>query len=155
MNQIPAIVRFRGRWSLLCNFHPAPVAWQGITYPTSEHAFNAGKTFDAILRRRIALAPTPQVAKRLGRRYPLRPDWDIAVRYDVMREVLHAKFTQHPFRRELLLSTGEAHLTEGNTWHDQHWGNCTCGIRPACDLPGLNYLGRMLMQLRDELRRQP
>lgn len=146
------IERFRGRWSLLCNFHPAPVYWEGILYPTSEHAFNAGKTLDQTLRLRISLAPRPLVAKRIARRYPLQPHWDIAVRYDVMREVLRAKFTQHPYRREVLLSTGEAYLTEGNTWHDNHWGDCTC-LRPACiAAPGMNYLGRMLMKLRDELR---
>lgn len=81
---------------------------------------------------------------------PLRPDWD-NIRYQVMEQVLWAKFTCHPGRIEALLSTEDALLVEGNHWHDQHWGCCMCG-REKCAEPGQNHLGRLLMELRDELR---
>ncbi|GAA0583184.1 hypothetical protein GCM10010172_80290 [Paractinoplanes ferrugineus] len=141
---------FRGEFGFLSNFHPAQLTWEGITYPTSEHAFNAGKTLDHDERWQISLAPTPKLAKQMGRSVKLRPLWDASVRYDVMAEVLRAKFACHPMRIDALLGTGGAILVEGNTWHDQHWGDCRCGL-PRCARPGENHLGRMLMELRAKL----
>lgn len=145
-----AITQFRGAWAFLSNFHPAPLAWEGLTYPTSEHAFNAGKTVEPDLRRWIAAANTPKEAKRRGHQVRLRDTWDGKVRYDVMRGVLRAKFTDVPGRIAALLNTGDADLIEGNTWHDQHWGDCYCE-RKACAVAGANHLGRMLMELRRDL----
>lgn len=141
---------FYGRWAFLSNFYPSPLAWEGITYPTAEHAYNAGKTTNRAARYVIAEAPTPALAKRKGRALELRPNWDLQVRYEVMREILWAKFTAHPGRIDALLSTGDALLVEGNRWHDQVWGDCYCG-RPQCLEPGHNHLGWMLMELRAQL----
>lgn len=146
----PVISQFRGPWAFLSNFHPAALTWENITYPTSEHAFNAGKTTEPDLRRWIAAADTPREAKRRGQLVRLRDRWDDEVRYQVMRDVLRAKFTADPRRIASLLNTGDADLFEGNTWHDQHWGTCHCGL-PKCSDPGANHLGRMLMNLRTEL----
>jgi ribA/ribD-fused uncharacterized protein len=148
------IDRFTGRWAFLCNFHPAPLTWEGQVYPTSEHAFNAGKTTDWLLRHYISNVPTPGAAKKAAKLLPLRPGWNIEVRYDVMWAVLWAKFSCQQRRIDALLSTGDAYLIEGTTWHDNHWGNCTC-LRPACTTTtGLNHLGSMLMDLRDIFREQ-
>lgn len=144
------IMAFRGAWAFLSNFHPAVLVWEDIEYPTSEHAFNAGKTLNHLERCRIAIASTPREAKRLGRSVQLRPGWDERVRFEVMAAVLRAKFTCRPERAAALLGTGDAMLVEGNTWHDQTWGDCRCG-RPTCTEPGANHLGRLLMKLRDEL----
>lgn len=146
----PTIDSFRGRWAFLSNFHPAPMMWSGILYPTSEHAFNAGKTLDDEQRYWIADAPTPREAKRRGRTVELRQGWDERVRFEVMASVLEAKFGCHPGRVAALLSTGGAVLVEGNTWHDQVWGDCRCG-RAACLPAGANHLGRLLMELRARL----
>jgi ribA/ribD-fused uncharacterized protein len=146
-----AIERFAGHWRFLSNFFPAVLVWDGIHFPTSEHAFNAGKTLNIEQRIRIAAAPTAAEAKRLGRCLTLRPGWDESVRYQVMTAVLRAKFTCRADRTKLLLSTGDRLLVEGNDWHDQHWGDCVCG-RPSCATPGQNHLGRLLMELREELR---
>lgn len=146
-----AITEFRGQWAFLSNFHPAVLTWEGLTYPTSEHAFNAGKTLDQDTRRAIAAARTARQAKMMGRTVKLRSLWDSSVRYQVMEDVLWAKFTCHPGRIAALLATGDAQLVEGNTWHDQHWGDCSCGL-PKCAQSGANHLGRLLMELRSTLR---
>jgi ribA/ribD-fused uncharacterized protein len=145
------IREFRGRWAFLSNFHRAELLWEGIQYPTSEHAFNAGKTLDLDARRDIARAPTPREAKRCGRQVQLRPLWDERIRYEVMAEVLHAKFSARPERGEALLSTGDAVLVEGNRWHDVTWGRCLCVRHGGA---GENRLGKMLMALRDAYRAQ-
>jgi ribA/ribD-fused uncharacterized protein len=144
-----AITRFTGEWEFLSNFFPAMLVWEGMYFPTSEHAFNAGKTLDVAERFWIAGAPTPAEAKRRGRSVALRPGWDETVRYEVMAEVLRAKFTCRTERTKLLLSTGTAELVEGNYHHDQHWGRCNCAAHAG---RGDNHLGRLLMQLREELQ---
>jgi ribA/ribD-fused uncharacterized protein len=148
---MPSQIReFRGRWAFLSNFHPSPLVWEGIQYPTAEHAFNAGKTVDLGQRAWVAAAPTPREAKRRGRTVALRPWWDAEVRFEVMAEVLEAKFGGHPGRVHALLATGDALLVEGNTWHDNTWGDCRCG-RQVCIDPGRNALGVLLMGLRSDL----
>jgi ribA/ribD-fused uncharacterized protein len=63
-----------------------------------------------------------------------------------MREVLHAKFTQHAGLRALLLSTGDARIVE-HTRNDRYWGD-------GGDATGKNRLGQLLMELRAALRRR-
>lgn len=89
-------------------------------------------------------------AKRLGRKIKYRDDWE-EVKFQVMARLVTAKFLNHPELAKRLLETGDAKLIEGNTWHDNIWGNCTCG-RPECSATGLNWLGQILMTVREALR---
>ena len=43
-----------------------------------------------------------------------------------MADILTAKFTYNPELADKLVATTGRLLVEGNTWHDQTWGNCTC-----------------------------
>lgn len=138
---------FTGPYRYLSNFFPAPLVWEGIKFPTSEHAFNAGKTLDQHKRLWIAAAPSPGEAKSRGRSVQLRPGWDETVRYQVMEEVLAAKFADEHLAG-WLLATGELELVEANQHHDIHWGVCTCRRH---DGVGDNHLGRLLMELRTRL----
>ena len=79
------------------------------------------------------------------RKRRLRRDWESA-KVNVMREVVMAKFTQHPELRELLLSTGDAKLIE-HTANDDYWGD-------GGDGRGKNMLGRILMDVREQLRNE-
>ena len=63
----------------------------------------------------------------------------------VMREAVDAKFRQHEDLRALLLGTGDAKLVE-HTDNDDFWGD-------GGDGSGRNELGRILMAVRDALRR--
>lgn len=136
------ITSFSGPHRWLSNFWPAPVRMSGVVYPTVEHAYQAAKTTDPSLRQQIAAVRSPAEAKRLGRRLPLRPDWE-QIKQPVMLACLRAKF-RHPELHARLLATGDALLVEGNAWGDRYWGVCR-GI-------GQNHLGRLLMQVRNELR---
>jgi predicted NAD-dependent protein-ADP-ribosyltransferase YbiA (DUF1768 family) len=51
---------------------------------------------------------------------------------------------------EKLLATGEEILVEGNTWHDNFWGRCSCR---NCRGKGVNHLGQLLMERRAALHR--
>ena len=127
------------------NFSPHPIELNGGTWPTSEHYFQAQKFAGTEHEELVRLAKSPMVAARMGRsrQRPLRPDWE-AVKEDLMREALRAKFTQHPNLRALLLSTGESEIVE-HTTNDRYWGD-------GGDGTGRNRLGQLLTELRAELR---
>ena len=127
----------------LSNFYePAVVLYEGEEYPTTEHAFQAAKTLDVRERQEIQEAPTPGRAKKLGRKATLRFDWD-EIKIDVMLDLVRQKFQNWGLQQKLL-STGDVHLEEGNTWGDEFWG--------TCDGKGHNHLGKILMRVRDEVR---
>ena len=141
---------FDGKYAFLSNFYPSPITpfADNITYPTVEHAFQAFKTTNINKRLEIASQPTPGKAKRLGRSVDMRPEWR-DIRKDIMYICLKDKFSD-PSLRERLLATGNAELIEGNTWHDNVWGDCHC---PKCqNIPGENNLGKLLMKIREEIR---
>ena len=140
------IVKFAGAFSYLSNFHPSPFRLHGIMWPTAEHAFQGFKSRDEDEWHEMAAIPTPGGAKQAGRRLDLRPDWEL-VKKRVMFDVVMAKFSHNPELRGWLCATNSMHLAEGNTWHDQYWGDCHCG-RAACSEPGSNYLGKCLMGVR-------
>lgn len=94
----------------------------------------------------------PNGSKRLGREVEHRSDWE-QVKFQTMARLVLAKFSDHPDLALMLLATGDAMLIEGNTWHDNTWGDCKCG-RPECSQPGLNWLGSILMCVRETLRQQ-
>lgn len=91
----------------------------------------------------------PYGAKHVGRNVTLRPDF-VEVRVPVMAFFVQRKFTEHIVCRDYLLATGSACLVEGNTWHDNFWGDCRCG-KGACRAPGMNALGIILMTVRATL----
>lgn len=144
------IKEFSGIHEFLSNFWHSPFTHDGITYPTNEHFFQAMKTLDPTERKWIASAETPGIAKRRGRTCNLRYDWE-SVKDEVMLTGLRLKFSQ-PQLRIMLLMTGDQELVEGNWWHDNTWGNCSC---ERCHvIHGQNRLGKLLMQVREEIREE-
>ena len=139
---------FDGEFAFLSNFHPSMITVDGIEFPTVEHLFQAAKTVSLVEREKIAAALTPGQAKRLGRNVILCDNWE-EIKDDVMLNALRLKF-DNVFLRSLLLNTENEELVEGNTWHDNYWGNCTCD---RCkNIEGNNKLGKLLMQVREEIR---
>ena len=140
---------FTGEYHFLSNFCPCNVKYEGLTYPTTEHAYQAAKTIDVAHRKTFALEGrvmglpilSAGAAKRAGRRVPLREDWE-EVKLEVMEAILKLKFSQRYFRQRLI-DTGEEDLVEGNTWNNVFWGICR-GI-------GRNHLGKLLMKIRSQL----
>jgi dTMP kinase len=139
---------FSGKWAFLSNFYPGAILYEGVTYPSVEHAFQAAKTLDPKERLSIARAPSAGASKRMGRLVTLRSDWE-DIKDSIMLELLTDKFHSEPLSG-LLMATGQIDLTEGNTWHDQHWGDCACPRHVR--VPGKNMLGKLLEQVRSSLR---
>jgi ribA/ribD-fused uncharacterized protein len=136
------IESFSGEWRWLSNFYLVPVPFDGIWYPSVEHAYQAAKTDDPTLRAAIRLAPTPGKAKKMGRTIKLRPDWH-TVKMSVMVRLLRQKFKPGTTLAKLLVATNGRELIEDNRWGDTFWG--------ICRGKGENHLGNLLMLQRDRL----
>lgn len=120
---------------------------EGLVWPTGEHLFAALKASRPREYTDVWQASGPSSAKRIGRRLPLRGDWE-AVKYDVMVYVVQQKFAPGTHLAQRLKNTDASMLVEGTEWADRVWG---------LDLnaryhPGRNWLGRTLMARRAELR---
>ena len=144
---------FEGKYAFLSNFYDSPFIGNidEIEYPTVEHYFQAQKSLSLQERRMIAAAPTPGKAKYFGRHVDLRPDWEFK-KLKVMKYALKRKFDTYPDLKKQLLATDDAILIEGNTWHDNFWGDCSC--QKCKNIAGKNNLGKLLMMLRAEYREE-
>lgn len=136
------ITAFQGEYRWLSNFVSPRVWYDGVQYPTVEHAYQAAKTEIHEERQRIRSCKTAADAKRAGRTVTMRDDWDTD-KLAVMEGLIRQKFSKEPFRT-LLIATGDAEIVEGNTWNDKYWGQ----VRGS----GCNHLGRLIMQIRQEIR---
>jgi ribA/ribD-fused uncharacterized protein len=130
---------FQGELDFLSNFYPCDVWFEGVLYPSSEHAFAAAKTLDLQYREAIRQCKTAGQAKRMGREVSLRLDWD-KIRVDIMHTILYSKFMDNPELRKKLVKTYPTELVEVNYWGDTFWG--------VCEGVGENHLGKLLMELR-------
>jgi ribA/ribD-fused uncharacterized protein len=134
-----------GAYGYFSNFYPSPVTLKGKVWPTTEHYFQAMKYEGTPRASLILKASNPRKAATLGRcrTVPIREDWE-AVKYGVMREAVLAKFTQHEDLKGYLLDTGDERLVE-HTARDACWGD-------GGDGSGKNWLGMILMEVREEVR---
>jgi N-glycosidase YbiA len=138
---MPQITSFSGDYAFLSNFYPAATPYEGVVYPSSEHAFQAAKTLDMEERHRLASLSTPGKAKRAGRRVALRRDWE-QIKIAIMTAIVRAKFQHNEELAQKLAATADAELVEGNQHRDRFWG--------VCKGEGQNWLGRILMAVRAE-----
>ena len=137
------ILAFRDEYAFLSNDFPAPVLYQGITYPCAESAFQASKTADPALQAWFAQAGAEKAKQKGGRLTP-QAGWEEA-QDDIMREIVRLKFTQNPVLREKLLATGSRRLINGVKGKKApRWGVDTVTWE------GENRLGVVLTALRNE-----
>lgn len=130
------------------NLYRREIWFEGEYFPTSEHAYQAGKPRRREVRDWLMAAPTPALLAMAAHGlyyWDVVPGWS-KVKFDRMLNVLRAKFAQHGDLRELLLLTGDIRLVESATVDNpvnRIWGEVN-GV-------GRNMLGVLLMQVRAEL----
>jgi ribA/ribD-fused uncharacterized protein len=119
----------------------------GTVWESTEHYFQAMKFHGTDPNHMLAIfnAYSPIDAAVMGRAktHKLREDWE-QVKDDVMRVAVRAKFTQYPELKNILIQTGDAELIE-HTANDSYWAD-------GGDGTGKNMLGKILMEIREELR---
>ena len=125
------------------------VTFEGVEYPTAEHAYQAGKARKESVRDWILSAPSPSLVAMAAHGlyyWDIVPGWS-KNKFHRMKNILMAKYTQHPELRELLESTGDKRLVESATVDNEvnrTWGKVNG--------KGKNMLGVLLMEVREELR---
>jgi hypothetical protein len=136
-------------YGVFSNLHRTPVIFEGREFPTAEHAYQAGKARKEAVREWILSAPTPALVAMAAHglyTWDIVPSWS-QIKFDRMRNVLRAKFSQHEDLRALLIATGQARLVEAGTTNNavnRLWGEVHG--------KGQNMLGVLLMEVREELR---
>jgi hypothetical protein len=131
------------------NLYRRPMEFENEVFDTAEHAYQAGKARKSEVREWILAAPSPALVAMAAHGlywWDIRSDWS-KIKFDRMRQVLNAKFTQHEDLREILLSTGDLRLVESATVDNpvnRLWGEVKG--------QGKNMLGHMLMEVRAQLR---
>lgn len=134
------------------NLYRCEIRFEGDIFPTAEHAYQAGKARKASVRKWLLAAPSPSLVAMAAHglySWDVVEDW-AKIKFDRMRGVLLAKFTQHPDLRSLLVSTGTSRLVEAGTVDNavnRTWGEVNG--------KGQNQLGLMLMELREQFLAEP
>ena len=135
---------FVGDYRWLSNFFPCQVEWGGLTYCSSEAAYQASKFY--IEQRDIFTKLSAREAKKLGREIPMtriaQGLWDCK-KERVMRGIVLNTFTPTPELGKKLMVTGSRYLEETNWWGDTVWG--------VYREVGSNVLGEILMETRTSL----
>ncbi|MBW8688197.1 NADAR family protein [Chitinophaga rhizophila] len=144
--------------SCFSQWWPAAFTADNHTYITAEHWMMAGKArlfADTAIEQEILQAPSPAIAKQLGRKVknfdPVK--WD-AEKFNIVVEGNLLKFSQHPKLKEFLISTGDTILVEASPL-DRIWGIGMGAAHEHAANPllwkGQNLLGYALMEVRDQL----
>ena len=144
------------------NWYPAVFKYGRETYAHTEQYMMYQKV---LMFRKYELADQimkttdPYKCKKIaGQRFPEYDDylWEKTC-YHIVKRGVYAKFKQTPEILRILLNTGNAILAECSE-RDKKWGiGIDISDEKRFDVTqwnGKNYLGRILMEVRDELRRE-
>lgn len=147
VNFVNSVKQFHNEYNWLSNFYENPVTYKGLTYSSSETAYQAHKSLDIKLHQEFVKL-SPKESKKLGQKIKKRDDWD-KIKVSVMYDIIVEKFSDK-ILREKLLNTGDDRLIEGNWWHDCYWGHCYCVN--CIGYTKNNFLGKILMLIRERIR---
>lgn len=135
-------------WGWMCNLSLHGFSLNGTVWQTAEHYYQAHKFIATPdLFHEIRLCPDPFQAKAIARKNDSHrdPDWYASRKsYDIMKTAVRAKFNQNTEIARLLVSTYPRLIIE-RTDNDDRWGDGPNGT-------GQNWAGKILMEIRDELR---
>lgn len=135
-------------YGVFSNLYRRPIEFEGRVYPTAEHAYQAGKARRPEVKEWILAAPSPALLAMAAHGlyyWDVTPGWS-KTKFDRMKKILIAKFTQHQDLRDILLATGNKRLVESATVDNpvnRLWGEVNG--------KGQNMLGRLLIEVRAEL----
>jgi ribA/ribD-fused uncharacterized protein len=137
------ISQFKDEFHFLSNMYLVDIHYKGMDFNSVEQAYQFHKTTSPKEQKRILRAKTPKDAKKVSKGFKfIREDWN-DIRLGIMYNLLWIKFN-NPELKEALLLTDGYELVEGNWWGDIFYG--------VCDGVGENYLGKLLMKIRDKLK---
>ncbi len=142
-------ILFNGANDEFSNLYHCSIPYRGDHFNSVEHAYQATSAIEnncPELYSQIRDANTSIDAMYIAKEKILKTyEWEQTTQYIVMWELLLAKFNNVPAYKERLLSTGKRRLVE-RTAHREWGGLYNYNVKRN----GLNHLGRMHMQIRDQ-----
>ena len=150
------VLAYQSEHAPLSNFFPCVVVIGKHKFFCLEQAFQfmKAKILDRPLAAtKIYLSREVRYIKQIGEELGTSEEWERR-KFDVMYECLMRKFQQNSHLKKLLLETGDLELLEATP--DRLWG---CGATLSSSIirrggwPGRNKHGKILMAVREELRR--
>ena len=149
---------FHGQFSKLSNFYPTKIQDSGLTFNSSEQAYQYRKAVynkEPEIAERISKVQGPLEAKRLGSLVDATSDWNHNQGKSAMKEIVKKKFQQNPDLRSYLVSLPDLPIVECNRY-DSFWG-------VGCSLPDAerkfpavtetnNHLGKILHEVKLEMQ---
>ena len=143
----------------LGNMFAAPITYQGQIWLTSEALFQALRFEDVTIREMIRNEKSPMSAKMVAKKKEYRTKRVVEPMsmedIDNMRLCLRIKFDQHRDLRDKLLKTKDHIIFEDvsarpPTTRNKFWG----AVKTNDQLDGQNMLGKLLMELREEIKNE-
>ena len=139
------------------NMAPYPITFEGKVWRTSEALFQGMRFDDEVIKEIIRKEKSPMGAKMKAKKYSdqmvVVPMSELDV--EQMKKCVRMKFDQHPALKKMLMDTVGSHIYEdiGNRKGERHkfWGVKKINENEG---EGQNMMGRILMELRDELLRE-
>ena len=140
-------------------WHPSPFVVDGVTYNCAEQYMMAGKArlFGDTTREAMIMSTSePLDQQRYGRMVQgFHEDKWLKHAREIVKRGSRAKYDQNPDLKDALMATGDKTLVEASAT-DRLWG---IGLRkqdPRAERRsswlGMNWLGQVLTEVRDELR---
>lgn len=136
------------------NMAPYPITVEGKIWRTSEALFQGMRFDDEVIKEIIRKEKSPMAAKMKAKKYSNQmvviPMSELDVEH--MKKCVRMKFDQHPELKKMLLDSVGSFIFEdiGNRKGERHkfWGVKRISENEG---DGQNMMGRILMELRDEL----
>ncbi len=153
-------VFFWGTESPFSNWHPAKFKIDGKEFCNTEQWMMYSKAIlmlDYEMAEKVMCTPDPRTVKALGRKVKNFNSnlWD-KVKFDVVFNGCLAKFSQNEEIKMALLGTGDKKICEASPV-DYIWGIALDAAHaaktPEDKWPGQNLLGKVLMKVREELKK--
>ncbi len=133
--------------NLLSSYSKHSFELEGQLWPSVEHYYQAMKFESDELRKTILEADHPSKAEKLAKKNKkaVRKDWE-KLKETYMTRGIYIKCRAHTEAADALLATGDQKIVESSQY-DYYWG---CGR----DGRGYNTFGKVLMAVRDKLRKE-
>ena len=146
-NNIIKFYRASGKYGFLSCLYKKSLIFEGILFPSGEHAYQYGKFRDEDTRNWAMESPKPHLLSILAHGLFA---WDIVsnwsrIKVNRMYNVLKVKFSDSELKNKLL-DTRDSILIE-NSKNDAFWGIGKTG-------KGKNMLGKLLMKVREEIKKK-
>jgi predicted NAD-dependent protein-ADP-ribosyltransferase YbiA (DUF1768 family) len=84
-------------YGVFSNLYKREIEFEGTTFATAEHAYQAGKARKPAVRDWLMSAPSPSLLAMAAHGlyvWDITPEWS-KIKFDRMKRILVAKYTQH------------------------------------------------------------